>query len=202
MVYVIGITGRICSGKSTLLNVMNSRGIPTIDCDKIGWELYSKDSIAFSAYVKEFGKDVIGKDGNIDRKKLSACVFGHPEKVKRISEISWPMIYQVLVNKIEKFSCEGHKIVGVEAALLIKANWECINEIWQTKIDDEITINRLMKRNNLSREEASKRLNSQPSQEEYDKKANVTFNTNCSLEQTAKEINKKLDETIKMVEAK
>lgn len=200
MTYIIGITGRICTGKSTISKILLQRNIPVIDCDKLGHELYSKDSIAFNDFIKAFGTEIIGEDGNIDRKILSKKIFDNPENVKKISEISWPAIYQLLKQKIEEYKQKNVQIVGVEAALLIKANWEIIDSIWQTKVTNEIIIKRLKERNNLSEEEALKRLSNQPTQEEYDSKANVTFDTNKSIEETSIEINSEIDKVISMLQ--
>ena len=198
MTYIIGITGRIGTGKSTISKILNQRNIPVIDCDKLGHELYNKDSIAFNDFVNAFGTDIIGEDGNINRKVLSKKIFDNPENVKKISEISWPAIYKLLQQRIEEYKQQNIKIVGVEAALLIKADWSIITSVWQTRVEDSIIIQRLKQRNNLSEEEAIKRISNQPSQEEYDAKSNVTFDTNKTIEETSIEINNEIDKVISM----
>ena len=196
MSYIIGITGRICSGKSTISKIFNQRGIPVIDCDKLGHELYQKDSIAFTDFVKTFGEEVVGEDGNIDRRILSQKVFSNPQNVQKISEITWPAIYTLLKQRIKEYEQQQYKIIGVEAALLIKVDWNIITSVWQTRINDEEIIKRLKSRNNLDEHEARKRLRNQPTQEEYDKKSNVIFDTNKSLEETTHEINEALDQLL------
>ena len=196
MTFVVGITGRICTGKSTISKTFEERGIPVIDCDKLGHELYQKDSIVFNDFIKLFGKQIIGEDGNINRKELSKCVFNNPENVKKISDLTWPAIYELLKQRINEYGSKGHKIVGVEAALLIKVDWPIVNSIWQTRTSDEIIIERLQKRNNLSREDALKRLQNQPSQQEYDEKSEISIDTSYSSEETAKSVNEELNKLL------
>ena len=200
MTYIIGITGRIATGKSTISKILISKGIPVIDCDKLGHELYNKDSIAFNEFVTTFGEQIIGEDGNINRRVLSKLIFDNPENVQKISQISWPAIYQLLKQRIEEYKQQNIKIIGVEAALLIKADWEIITSIWQTRVSDDIIIKRLKERNNLSEEDARKRLSNQPSQEEYDQKANVSFDTNKTLEETTMEITAEVDKLLSLIQ--
>ncbi|BFU19933.1 dephospho-CoA kinase, putative [Entamoeba histolytica HM-1:IMSS-B] len=199
MVFVIGITGRICSGKSTLSKTLIKRKIPVIDCDKLGHELYQKGSIVYNDFIKLFGKEVVGVDGSIDRKKLSELVFSNPQNVKIISDLTWPAIYTLLQERIKVLEKEGHPIVGVEAALLIRANWSIVNVIWETRIDEAETIKRLKTRNGLSEEQAKKRIQSQPTQEEYDNKSQVQINTMGTIEETATLINKEVDKLLEQL---
>ncbi|KAL7720640.1 Dephospho-CoA kinase [Entamoeba marina] len=196
MTYVVGITGRICSGKSTLSKVFENRGIPVIDCDKLGHELYLKGSIVYNKFIELFGDTIIGDDGNIVRSKVSQLVFNNPEKLKALSDMSWPAIHELLLKRIEEYKLKGYSVIGVEAALMIKVDWSCINTIWSTKINEIDTIQRLKIRNGISEEDAIKRIQSQPKQEEYDSKSNIIFENNGTVEELYKKVNISIDELL------
>lgn len=157
--YVIGLTGGICSGKSTISKYLSEKGITTIDCDKIGHEVYIPTGPAYQPLIAEFGEMIVGEDKLINRRGLGKVVFSDPSKMKRLNEIVWPCIADEVKRQIEE--CETEVIV-VEAAVMVEAGWHTlVDEVWVMTVSPEEAVSRLTERNNLSVEDAQKRLDSQ-----------------------------------------
>ena len=157
--YVIGLTGGICSGKSTASNYLNQKNIPTIDCDKLGHQTYQPDGKAYKSIIAEFGDGVIGEDKLINRKALGSIVFSSPEKLRKLNEIVWPCIADLVVEQISNTDSD---IIIIEAAVMLEANWDTlVDEVWTMIVSPDTAVSRLSERNGLAREEAVKRLSSQ-----------------------------------------
>ena len=122
---VIGLTGGIASGKSTAARYLESLGAYVIDADRLGHRAYDPGTAAFEQVAETFGRDVVGGDGNIDRKALGARVFGNPDALKQLTDIVWPEIRRMAEAEIKDIG-EGDAgaIVVLEAAVLLEANWE------------------------------------------------------------------------------
>jgi phosphopantetheine adenylyltransferase/dephospho-CoA kinase len=157
--YVIGLTGGICSGKSTISNYLKDRGAETIDCDIVGHQVYQPDGPAYELLIGEFGKIIVSEDGSINRRELGKIVFSDESKMKKLNEIVWPCIANTVKTIIEKSSSE---LIVVEAAVMLEAGWQnFVDEVWVMTVSPEEAIKRLTERNKLSLEDAEKRLNSQ-----------------------------------------
>ena len=118
---VIGLTGGIASGKSTAAKRLGEWGAHVIDADKLGHRAYEKNSAAFAAVVAEFGDDVVGADGEIDRRVLGGKVFGAPDRLKALTDIVWPAIHDMASAEIETVKkAEPMRTIVLEAAVLIE----------------------------------------------------------------------------------
>lgn len=174
---VLGVTGGIASGKTTLchdlkeiLHGLKDRKLAVIDADKLGHRAYEKDTPCYYSIVEHFGKAVVADDGEINRKALGGIVFGAPEKMRELEAIVWPVIYGMLEAHIAELrDKEDEKLPTVcvlEAAVMHEAEWSGLCDVvWTTMADPAIACERLMKRNNLTVEEADKRINSQMTNE-------------------------------------
>ena len=157
--YVIGLTGGICSGKSTISNYLKDKGFETIDCDKIGHQVYQPNGPAYQLLIDEFGEEIVGEDGSINRRALGGIVFSAESKMKRLNEIVWPCIANAVKAVIESSSSE---LIVVEAAVMLEAGWQTfVDEVWVMTVSPDEAIKRLSERNKLSTEDAEKRLKSQ-----------------------------------------
>ena len=97
---VLGLTGGIASGKSTAAAQLKELGVIVLDADRYGHRVYEPDSPGFHAVVNEFGHDIVGADGEIDRRILGGKVFGAPEKMDRLTDIVWPEIRRIAAEEI------------------------------------------------------------------------------------------------------
>ena len=98
---IIGLTGGIASGKSTAAKYLGEKGAAVIDADKLGHRAYEPDTDAFDKVVSSFGQEVVGADGQIDRKVLGSKVFGNPEALDRLTGIIWPEIGRLVLTQFE-----------------------------------------------------------------------------------------------------
>ncbi|KAK4874734.1 hypothetical protein RN001_014094 [Aquatica leii] len=189
--YVIGLTGGIASGKSSISLRLKELGAEIIDCDQVGHEMYKPGKRCYDLIVETFGKTILSENGEVNRKALGAVVFKSPEELQKLNNLVWPAIAEEVVNRIKTSSAE---VLVVEAAVLLKASWEkYCHEIWTTIIPRAEAIQRLQSRNGLTQEQAQQRIASQCSNEVYTRSANVVF---CSLwerEYTISQVNKAWD---------
>ena len=160
---VLGLTGGIASGKSTAATQLKELGAIVLDADRFGHRVYEQDSTGFHAIVNEFGHDLVGADGEIDRRVLGGKVFGAPEQMKRLTDIVWPEIRRIAAEEIAELrEREPETVIVLEAAVLIEAEWkDLVDEVWVLATEPEMAIKRLKGRNNLSVEQAQARLDSQ-----------------------------------------
>lgn len=166
---VLGLTGGICAGKSTITQLLSEVGIPVIDADKLGHQAYTPGTACCQQLIATFGQDiVVPEDGSINRRVLGSIVFGNEEKMNQLKAIVWPEIRRLALLRLEELRAEGkHDLVVLEAAVMIEAQWQDIADIvWVVYTSPETAVKRLMSRNQLSEEDAKSRLNSQLSNEE------------------------------------
>ena len=185
--YVIGLTGGICSGKSTIASFLRENGIPIIDCDKLGHQAYVKDSDCYFALIRNFGEAIVnGETREIDRRILGGIVFGSEEKMRELKSIVWPEIRRLTIAEIKRLEAQGDKLCVIEAAVMIEAGWQDLaTSVWVVNVDPEVAVQRLMKRNNMSETDARSRLASQLTNEERNKFARqvIQNNDNQSMEE-------------------
>ena len=186
----VGLTGGIGTGKSLVSDILNKLGAHVISGDALGHEAYLPGTKGFDQVVGAFGEEIVGDDGFVDRKKLGPIVFSDPANLDLLNSIMHPLIYEMIKDRMKDVS--GVSLVVVEAAVLIEANWQDLfDEIWVVTSDQEIVISRLAERNNLSRNDAISRIQSQMSQDERITHAHVEIDnsgTILDLEKAVKDI--------------
>jgi dephospho-CoA kinase len=191
---VIGLTGGIGSGKSTVSQFLAELGAVIIDTDKVGHEAFKPDTELWQQVVAAFGKRILKPSGKIDRKRLGETVFGNPELLSRLNEIMHPRMYDVVKTQIEDYQQQGAEVVVLEATLLIEANWTLlVDEIWVTVASEATTLKRLKKRSQMSGQEALARIRSQLPSEERIRYADVVIDTECSLSEVKARVKKLWD---------
>jgi dephospho-CoA kinase len=179
---VIGLTGGILTGKSTVSEILAQRGAVIIDADKIGHEAYRPQTKVWREVVDAFGTSILKENGEIDRKKLGEIVFNDPEALARLNEIMHPEMHSMMKEEIERLRSEGVDVVVLEAAVLIEANWtDLVDEVWVTVAPEETAVKRLQDRGGLSEEQARARIRSQLSSADRAKHADVIVDTDCDL---------------------
>ncbi|MFL2767513.1 MAG: dephospho-CoA kinase [Dehalococcoidia bacterium] len=181
---IIGITGSIATGKSTYINKLIKEFSPEYcDADKLVHTLYEPGKPAYDRIIDIFGNEIIDyKTQYIDRKKLGAIVFKDKALMKKLTDAIGNIGIEVK-NVVDGW-IKNKKCIGiVEAVNLIEANYiEWCDHVWLFKVDDNIALNRLIKRNNLSTSEAKKRIDSQTSWEKRSEYSNLIVDTNDEVE--------------------
>lgn len=181
--YIIGLTGGIACGKSTVRAEMQRLGAAVVDCDVLGHAAYAVGSPTLARVIQEFGDGVGSIETGIDRKALGAIVFADAGARERLSAIVWPAIRQLLKQELRRIELEGTRIAVVEAAVLLEAGWdeEC-DEVWAVHAPQNVACQRLMARNSLTEEQAQQRLQSQMPATERLSRSQVIINSDQSKE--------------------
>ncbi len=188
---VIGLTGGIGSGKSTVSQFLAELGAVIIDTDKVGHEAYKPDTEVWREVVAAFGKQILTPNGNIDRKKLGEIVFGNPEALSRLNQIMHPRMYDMVKTQLEEYRQQGVDVVVLEAPLLIEAGWtSSVDEVWVTVASESTVLRRLEECSGLSEQQSLARIHSQLSSEERVKHADVVINTECDLNELRARVGK------------
>jgi dephospho-CoA kinase len=181
---VIGLTGGIGSGKSTVSALLAEMGATVLDADKVGHQAYEPGSETWHEVVKAFGREILAEDETIDRSKLSGIVFADPEALARLNGIMHPRMYRMMEARIDEFRRRGVEVVVLEAAILIEANWVPLaDEVWVTVASEATVIRRVKERTGWSEEQIQSRIRSQLSNEERSKHARVVITNDGSLEE-------------------
>jgi dephospho-CoA kinase len=187
--YVIGLTGGIGSGKSTVAQMLQQKGAKLLSADAAGHEVYEPGRPAWREIVDAFGSDVVGADGKIDRKKLGPIVFSDPEQLRRLNAITHPRMKELMREKLEAARAGGARIAVLEAALLFDAGWDDLaDEVWVTVAPPEVAAERTAERSGISVEEALSRIGTQMSSEERVARSQVVIDTDCPLERTEEQV--------------
>ncbi len=177
MTIVLGLTGGIGSGKSTIARYLEELGAVVIDADKVGHDALKAGSPAWNDVVAAFGKDVISTSGEIDRKKLGQIVFADSAARERLNGIMWKRIWEMISERIERERRRGTDVVAVEAFGLTEAGWDkFVDQVWVVVTSERSVVERLTRQRGLSEEEVLARIRSQTSNEERKRHADVIIN--------------------------
>lgn len=188
MVRIIGITGGIASGKSTVTEFLRQQGYQVIDADQLVHELQEPGGRLYQALLSTFGSTILQEDGRLDRPKLGAMIFGNPELLAQSSQLQNEIIREELARRRDLLA-ETEDIFFMDLPLLFELgydNW--FDQIWLVYVTEETQLSRLIARNALSQEEAEKRIAAQLSLKEKRKRADVLIDNNGSLEETRQQL--------------
>ncbi|XP_061120069.1 bifunctional coenzyme A synthase [Syngnathus typhle] len=187
--YVIGLTGRSGSGKSSVAKRLEDLGTVRIDCDKLGHQVYELGSAAYRRILEEFGSDILNEDQTINRHALGKKVFGQQERLKALTDIVWPEIALLVKNRISQAREEGKDVCVVDAAVLLEAGWtDMVHEVWVTIIPEEEAVSRIMQRDGVAAEDARRRLQNQSSDTQRLEHANVVLSTQWEPDVTHQQV--------------
>ncbi len=181
---VIGLTGGIGSGKSTVSQLLAELGAVILNADEVGHEAFKPDTEIWRQMVAAFGRQILTTNGNIDRKKLGDIVFGNPESLSRLNQIMHPRMHDMVQAQLEKYRRQGAGVVVLEAPLLLEAGWtSLVDKVWVTTAPESTVLKRLEERPRLSQAESLARLRSQLPPAERARHADVIINTDCDLDE-------------------
>jgi dephospho-CoA kinase len=182
---VIGLTGGIGAGKSTVTQVLEELGAAVIDADKVGHQIYLPELPAWREIVETFGREVLHADRTINRQALGKIVFADPEALRTLNRIVHPKMFERMAELIAELRARGGmEAIVIEAAILIEANWQPLaDQIWLVVASEPVVIERLAKQRNLSPEQARTRIAAQLSDEERLKHAQVVIRNDGSLDE-------------------
>jgi dephospho-CoA kinase len=184
---IIGLTGGIGSGKSTVAAMLAELGAIVIDADKVGHEVYLPGTEGFRRVVEAFGRDVVGSDGTIDRRILGARVFGDPASLKRLNALVHPLIgdeirkrLQVAVGSADQGGTR--RPIVVEAAIMMEAGWRFFDRIWVVIVTPETAVTRVVASRGLSRDDVERRIAAQMTNADRERIADLVIRNDGSLD--------------------
>jgi len=165
---VIGLTGGIAAGKSTVSELLAAHGAHVIDADGVGHAVITPQGEAYPEVVAAFGAEILDEDGTISRKRLGAVVFADPSRLVQLNRISHPRMAERMGREIEALrlrqSGPRPPAIVLDAAILFEAGWDTLcDTIWTVEAPARLVIERLVQRNAMTRAEAQARLKTQMS---------------------------------------
>jgi dephospho-CoA kinase len=183
---MIGLTGNIATGKSTVARMLSELGANVIDADRVAHEVMRAGTPVHAAIVAAFGSHIVGGDGEIDRGRLAAKVFSDPAALARLEEIVHPVVIEEVGSRVAAAEAE---LVVVEAIKLIEAGMaEGCDSLWVTTCSPREQVRRLVADRGMSQAEAKRRVYAQPPQEEKIARADVVIDTDTELAQTRAQV--------------
>ena len=180
---LIGLTGGIATGKSSVSKLLIENGYIVIDADKIARKVVELGQSAYKEIVDLFGEDILSDDKSINRKALGKLIFSDKRLKLALNNITHPYIFQEMKTEINK-KCKENKVIFLDIPLLFEEYNNIMkmgivfDEIWLVYVNEKIQLDRLMKRDNIGMEESQKKLNSQMSIESKYKMAHVIIDNN------------------------
>lgn len=192
---IIGITGGIGSGKSTILNYLKDEyGYEIIETDKLGHEIVEPGTKAYDEIVRTFGDSIIDGEKKIDRKKLGNIVFGNEEKLNILNKITHEAVIGEIKNIIDrKKRDEGKEDFIVETALMYESGFDKMcDKVWYVYANRDARVKRLMKSRDLTKEKIENIMARQLDEDEFMKRADACIDNSKNIDKTHEQIEKLL----------
>lgn len=187
---LVGLTGNIASGKSSVSQILKSLGSEIIDMDKIGKEIQDENYKGVLERIRKcFGETVIVKN-KLDRKKLAKIVFSSEEALSKLNEIMIPLMTERLLSEIESLKRKGVKIAVVDGAILYEAGWDrLVDEVWVVYTPRDLQVKRLTEREQMTSEEANARIDVQMSIDKKIMRADFVIDNSGDLDHLKQQVN-------------
>lgn len=196
-VLMIGITGGIASGKSTVVAMIKEAGYQVIDADQVVHQLQEKGGRLYEALKQAFGNEILKEAGDLNRKKLSEMVFSNPSHMATSSAIQNQIIKEELTAERDQLA-QSQTVIFMDIPLLIELGYQdWFDAIWLVYVDAQTQLRRLMARNHLREVDAKKRLSSQLSIEEKRPYASLVIDNSGDMETLRKQVHKALEQLSK-----
>jgi len=188
---IVGLTGGIVSGKTTVTQIFKRLGAKIIDLDEIAREIVNPQQKAWKKIVQNFGVEILKDNQEINRKKLAKIVFSNQEKLNLLNQITHPVIIEVMKKQLNQISNQttGDVICLIDAPLLFEAHIEhMMDKIIVVYINEKEQMTRLLQREGLSKDDAIKRIRAQMPIDDKVHLADYVIDNSFSLEQTKEQV--------------
>lgn len=189
----IAITGSIATGKSTVSKYLIQQGYPVIDTDIISRIVVEKGTIGLERLKENFGEGIIQADGTLNRKALSNIVFNDEASKEKLNQILHPLISKESKERMAAYKEEGHSLIFVDIPLYYEVDIDIPTDaVWLVYVSPDIQLERLMKRNLMSEEDARQLISNQISIQDKAKWSEIMIDNSNTLEETHKQIDQLL----------
>lgn len=189
MTLIIGLTGGIATGKSTVSSMVSQLGIPTIDADKIARQVVEPGKKAHDQIVQTFGEQILKSDQTLDRQALGSIIFSNKDKRKQLNAIVHPAVRKEMIKQRDHYIGIGVKSVMLDIPLLFESNLvNLVHKVIVVYVHEKKQLYRLMARDHLSEEEALQRIQAQMPISEKVTLADVVIDNSCTKEETLRQI--------------
>ena len=193
MAQIIGLTGGIASGKSTIASFFKDEGIPVIETDQIAKTILQPGSDAFNEVVKHFGEEILLSEGIINRKALGERIFKDDHERDILNQIVHPEVRIITQSKADVLKKEGHAIIVIDVPLLFEAGFDQdVDQTLVVSVPKDIQIERLMARDGIEKAYALKKTNAQMPLKEKRKRADFVIDNRGSILDTKNQFNEVL----------
>jgi dephospho-CoA kinase len=183
---VVGLTGNIGTGKSTVTHMLSELGAEVIDADKVAHEMMRAGTPVHAKIIEAFGREILASDGEIDRKRMGVLVFADPAALARLEALTHPATITAISHRI---GASFAPVVVVEAIKLIESGMAAVyDSVWVVTCTPEQQIRRIMAQRGLSRQEAEQRVRAQPSQAEKIAHADVVIDNSGFVSHTREQV--------------
>ena len=177
---IIGLTGGIASGKSTVSNILKGAGACVIDADQIVHQLLARNQLVRKQVVDYFGPSIVSAAGEIDRTLLGEIVFADDDKRKQLEKIIHPLVIREMKTQLANHQAREKHII-LDIPLLYESKLDClVEQVWVVYVEPEVQLQRLMNRGQLSKAEAIKRIRTQLPLSEKKEMADLVIDNNGS----------------------
>lgn len=184
---VIGLTGGIASGKSTVSSWLTQKGARVIDADGIAHRLAEKGGAIYQAYLEHFGPGIIDMEGGLDRKAVAERVFSDPAERRWIDDTARPLILSELKRELAEAVASSVPMIVLDVPLLFEAGWDTLaDESWLVYVSEAEQLKRLRLRDGCTEEQGLRRIRAQMPLEEKLARADVTIDNGGSQAETRK----------------
>ncbi|ETP69337.1 dephospho-CoA kinase [Planococcus glaciei] len=192
---IIGLTGSIASGKSTVSAMLAEMGYPIVDADKVARLVVEPGSETLEKIRVLFGEEVILPDGTMDRKKVGELIFNDPASRKKLNDVIHPAIRMEMLRQRGEFLDQGFETVIMDIPLLFESRLQhLVDKVLVVSVTEEHQLKRLMERNGLSEKEARARIASQLPMSVKEEGADAVIYNNGSVDETKWQLNRILDQ--------
>ena len=192
MTKIIGITGGIASGKSTVVEEIRQAGYQVIDADAVVHDLQAKGGQLYQALLDWLGPEILTADGQLDRSKLSQLIFSSPEQQARSAQLQNDIIRQTLAKERDRLA-QSEDLFFMDIPLLVELDYlDWFDAIWLVYVDEDKQVQRLMERNGYNQAQAQQRIAAQMPLLEKKKYATLILDNNGSLEDLQQQVRQAL----------
>jgi dephospho-CoA kinase len=186
---VIGLTGGIGSGKSTVSNMLRELGAVIIDADVIARQVVRPGEPAWQELQERFGREIIRPDGSLDRRRLGEIAFHNSQALQDLNRITHPRIRERIIERIDQLRQMNVRVVVVDAPLLLEAGLtDIVDQVWVVDVDHETLVKRVQLREGFTAEQVEARLQAQMAPEEKRRRADVVIDNRGNVGQTQEQV--------------